>query len=296
MHLSILLNPRWSSYLLVAIFATSLIYTYSSCSKKVSSAKNASLPVPLEVRKDFHQWFQDCGVTGSLLLHHLESGKWISSDSTSIHTYSLPASTFKIPNLLIALNTKTIENTDQVIPWVGATDTSRYGYRPEIYHDMKVKEAFQTSAGWVFVEFSKRIGHKHYRQTLKELNYGNQNISDKDADFWNFGKFGVTPYQQIQLLKGLYLNQLPFDPQHMEQTRQTMLAEYTDQYKIHAKTGWTREGGINTGWWVGYASTPSGTWFFATRLFQDRKNNRDDFGPCRKEITRKALRAVKAMP
>lgn len=295
MRFPVLVNIRWSSFLLTA-FATMLIFTFSSCNKKVSSGSRTALPFPLEIRKDFHQWFQDCRVTGSVLLYHLESGKWISSDSSSIHTYSLPASTFKIPNLLIALETKTIQNTDQIIPWVGATDTSRYGHRPEIYHDMSVKEAFQSSAGWVFVEFSKKIGHQRYRQILKDLNYGNQNVSDKDADFWNFGKFGVTPFQQIQLLKGLYLNQLPFAAQHMEQVRQTMLAEYTDQYKIHAKTGWTREGGINTGWWVGYVATPSGTWFFATRLFQDRKNNREDFGACRKEITRKALRAYNALP
>ena len=73
---------------------------------------------------------------------------------------TLPASTFKIINLLIALETKTISSEKEIVKWVGSTDTLKYGYRPEIYHDMTVSEAFEVSAGWVFVELAKKIGKK----------------------------------------------------------------------------------------------------------------------------------------
>ena len=72
-----------------------------------------------------------------------------------------------------------------------------------------------------------------------------------------------------------------------------MPSEQENDYTIHAKTGWTREGGINKGWWVGYIDTPKGTYFFATRLLQDRQYNDGTFGNCRKEITRKVFKELK---
>jgi beta-lactamase class D len=64
----------------------------------------------------------------------------------------------------------------------------------------------------------------------------------------------------------------------------------TLKYTIHAKTGWTRDNGINTGWWIGYLENKNATYFFATRLFQDRKQNSASFGYCRKEITKSVFR------
>jgi beta-lactamase class D len=71
-----------------------------------------------------------------------------------------------------------------------------------------------------------------------------------------------------------------------------MITEQNEQYTIRAKTGWTRENEINTGWWVGYIENKDRVYFFATRLLQDRKIRRDDFGTCRKEITMQVLREL----
>lgn len=85
------------------------------------------------------------------------------SDTTDIKQGCLPASTFKIINLLIALETKTIANENEIVKWIGKVDTVKYGYRPEIYRDMTVKEAFEVSAGWVFIELAKKIGRENYQ-------------------------------------------------------------------------------------------------------------------------------------
>jgi beta-lactamase class D len=50
---------------------------------------------------------------------------------------------------------------------------------------------------------------------------------------------------------------------------------------------------MHTGWWVGYLETPKGVYFFATNLIQDRKFNKDDFGACRKVITKKVFKQLK---
>ncbi len=83
-------------------------------------------------------------------------------------------------------------------------DTVRYGYRPDIYHDMTVKEAFEQSAGWVYLELAKQIGRERYKTYLAKCQYGNGNLSETGVDFWNFGPFAISPQNQIRFLKALY--------------------------------------------------------------------------------------------
>jgi beta-lactamase class D len=70
----------------------------------------------------------------------------------------------------------------------------------------------------------------------------------------------------------------------MEIVKNVMITEQGSDYKIGAKTGWTRDKDINTGWWVGYLTRNNDVYFFATRLLQNRKINSADFGNCRKEV------------
>ncbi len=238
------------------------------------------------VRQDFKKYFDSCGVLGSIAIYDNVKQKWILSDTVDVNVQTLPASTFKIVNLLIALETKTISSENDIVKWVGAIDTVKYGYRPEIYHDMTVKEAFEVSAGWVFIELAKKIGKKNYKKYLELSDYGNVNLSQKDSDFWNFGDFGISPINQVQFLKKLYNEDLPFSKRNIQIVKKVMLSEENQNYKIHSKTGWTREKGFNIGWWVGYIEKENGTYFFATRLLQDRKNNKSNFGSCRKDITK----------
>jgi beta-lactamase class D len=237
--------------------------------------------------ESFKKHFANCGGEGTIVIFDKNNKEWILSDTLNVKTESLPASTFKIINLLIALETKTIKDENEIVKWVGKTDTLKYGYRPEIYHDMSVKEAFEVSAGWVFIELAKKIGKEKYKKYLSACNYGNLNLTENNDDFWNFGNFAISPINQVEFIKNLYEEELPFSKRNIEIVKKVMITEQTDSYTIIAKTGWTRENNMNTGWWIGYLEANNNTYFFATRLIQDRKNNRDDFGSCRKEITKK---------
>lgn len=247
---------------------------------------------PVEIR-DFNKYFSDCNVAGSVMIFDNEAQKWIVSDTTGIFKETLPASTFKIINLLIALETGVIEDENTILKWNGRTDTVKYGYRPEIYHDMSVKEAFEVSAVWVFLELAEKIGRENYKKYLALCNYGNLDLSGTDEDFWNFGPLGISPVNQAELIKNLYHEKLLFSKRNMQIVKKVMHSEQGNGYTISAKTGWTREGGINTGWWVGYIETPKGVYFFTTQLLQDRKLNDGTFGNCRKDITRTVFRELK---
>jgi beta-lactamase class D len=245
------------------------------------------------LREDFKRYFDSCGVGGSIAIYDNNKNQWIVSDTVEIKVETLPASTFKIINLLIALETKTIKDENEIVNWVGSTDTVKYGYRPEIYHNMPVKEAFELSAGWVFVELAKKIGKDKYKKYLTKCKYGNNDLSQKETDFWNFGSLAISPKNQVDFLHSLYEEKLPFSKRNIDIVKRVMITEQTEEYTIRAKTGWTRENNTNTGWWAGYIETKGGAFIFATRLLQDRKMNRSDFGSCRKEITKKVFKDLK---
>ncbi|KEO75675.1 penicillin-binding transpeptidase domain-containing protein [Anditalea andensis] len=261
--------------------------------KQGEKQSNISVINDMEIHDNFKSYFDSCEVEGSIVIYGIESKKWVVSDTVGVEFETLPASTFKIINLLIALETNTIKNENEIVNWMGSIDTVKYGYRPDIYHDMPVKEAFELSAGWVFIELAKRIGKDTYKEYLTKSQYGNNNLSHTDEDFWNFGAFAISPKNMVAFLHALYEDRLPFSKRHMDIVKKVMIVEQTEYYTISAKTGWTRENDINLGWWAGYIETKRGTYIFATRLLQDRNRNRSDFGSCRKEITKKIFKDLR---
>lgn len=281
---------------LLSLIAALLFITYNSFGQSVPSAKfNKDVSGNYIIRTDFNRYFDQCGVTGSVVIYDNSKQQWIVSDTIDLNTRNLPASTFKIINLLIFLETKTIADENAIVKWPGVTDTVKYGYRPDIYHDISIKSAFELSAGWAFIELAKKINRNVYKNYLVRCGYGNADVSFNEADFWNFGPLGISAVEQVKLLKNLYDEKLPFSKRNMDIVKKVMITEQNADGIIRSKTGWTMAGGINTGWWVGYLETKGHAYFFATQLLQDRKNNRPDFSRCRKDITRAVLKDLQIL-
>jgi len=250
------------------------------------------LIAPSSAQINLSKPFEDCNIKGSITIYDLKEKKWISSDIIDSNSPTLPASTFKIINTLIALETNVVSGEEQIIKWPGSTDTIKYGYRPDIYHDMSMREAFKQSAGWAYVEMAKVIGKEQYRKYLKASHYGNVDLSVADDDFWNFGNFAISPVNQIEILRGVYEETLPFKKNSFKILKEMMIETKTKAYTIRAKTGWTRDDGKDTGWWIGYVERKDNVYFFATRLLKDRTDINTNFGKCRKEITVKILKEL----
>lgn len=244
---------------------------------------------------DLQKPFKDCNLKGSTTIYDYKSKRWIFSDSLDATKQTLPASTFKIINLLIALEAGVIKNEYDTVKWKGKTDTALYGYRPEIYKDMTVKEAFEVSAGWVFIELAKKVGRIRYKHYLEICQYGNGNVSEQGTDFWNFGAFAVSPINQIQFLLNVYEETTPFSKRNVAILKRVMMTEKTGTYTIRSKTGWTRVLEKDWGWWIGYVERKNNTYFFATRVSKDLATVNPDFGPCRKEITKNILKQLRAI-
>lgn len=265
------------------------IVTFAAGIKSGTNIENKST---ITVKPGLKHLFDSCNVQGCIVVFDNNKNNWIVSDTVLAKTEHLPASTFKIINLLIALETGVIKDENELFEWPGEMDTVKYGYRPETYRDMTVKEAFEISAIWVFIKLAQLIGRERYIYYLDACNYGNGNLTEPGIDFWNFGRLGISPVNQVSFIRSLYEGNLPFSERNQEIVKRVMKTEQTDNYTIFAKTGWTREKGINTGWWTGYVESEQGVWFFSTLLLQDRKYNSPTFGPCRKEITKSVLKEL----
>lgn len=77
-------------------------------------------PQAAQAQLDLVTPFRDCGVSGSTTIYDYQRARWIYSDSVDAHRPTLPASTFKVIHLLIALQTRTIRDENEIIQWVGS--------------------------------------------------------------------------------------------------------------------------------------------------------------------------------
>src|SRR6266567_1340171 len=79
-------------------------------------------PQRSEIREELTQHFTDDGTAGTFVGYKVDDYLIIASDRNRSGEAKLPASTFKIPNSLIALETGVVEDPDKdVFKWDGVT-------------------------------------------------------------------------------------------------------------------------------------------------------------------------------
>src|SRR5882724_8605521 len=151
----------------------------------------------------------------------------------------LPASTFKIINSLIGLQTGRISSDSMVIKWDGIKR------RVDAWNkDLTMYEAFRVSAVNYYQEVARRIGKDTMEFWLDSLGYGAKTdtekvvIKTKVDSFWLDNSIKVTPDQQLGIVKKLYFNQLPFFRSYQETVKRAMLFENNANYRLGYKTGW----------------------------------------------------------
>jgi beta-lactamase class D len=169
----------------------------------------------------------------------------------------LPATTYKIVNSLIGLQTGKITNDSMIIKWNGVATP-----RTECNEDMSMYTAFRRSCPNWYQELARRIGRDTMQHWIDSLGYGNKKISRVDT-FWLDGSLKVKPDEQLGLVKRLYFDQLPFFKLNQEIVKRAMLFESTPQYRLAYKTGWGfKENGRDLAWCVGWVEENNHPYFF----------------------------------
>jgi len=103
-----------------------------------------------------------------------------------------PASTFKIANTLIALETGVAPDERFRLPWDGVKRRLDSWNRD---HDLR--SALDASVVWYYQELARRIGAKRMREWLGRLGYGNEEMGDKVDEFWLAGPLAISALEQV---------------------------------------------------------------------------------------------------
>ena len=172
-----------------------------------------------------------------------------------------PASTFKIFNSLVALESDVAPNEDMILKWDGIKR------RDEWNKDMNMREAFKVSCVPYYQELARRIGKPEMQKWLDTVKYGNKIIGGKIDEFWLNNSLQITPDEQVGFLKKLYFDELPFSKRTQRIVRTLMLQEETPKYKLYYKTGTNDVTGKDNAWIVGFIEDSTmHPYFFANNI------------------------------
>ncbi len=205
-------------------------------------AKTAAAPSPAAR-------FAAYGHPGSFLLQRDGKAVQVVHGSDRVDAALRPASTFKVLVALVALQTGTLRDGDEVVPWNG----KRYPNQPQWERDMALREAMQTSSESFFGVLANRIGRERLATWVQRLQYGNGRIGEVPAQAWHDGVLTVTARQQLDFIDRLRRGALPVSPAHIATVKAAMADGEIDGRRIYGKTG-THPGRDGTGnaWWIGW--------------------------------------------
>lgn len=250
----------------------------------IGSLENDISKAEIKENKNWKNFFTATGVNGGIYIYDLRKNKFTVYDRARMDQGFVPASTSKIFHSLIFLESGAVRDENEIIKWDGVKRWS-----PEWNKDHSLKTALKASAGWFYVEASKRAGRATMQKYYDAAQYGNRDTTGFGDAYWANGKLRITPRQQIELLVKLYQNRLPFSPRVLALVKEMLIAEKTERYTIRGKTGWGTDFTPQVGWWIGYVERGPDVYFFATEI--DMNKNED--AQKRLEITKRVLRSLK---
>ena len=197
---------------------------------------------------------------GTLVVSGLKDGRSYIHDDARAGQRLACASTFKVFNTLIALEEKAI-SADSVLKWDG-----RQHDIADWNRDQTLASAFRVSCVWCYQQMAARVGPDAYRRYIRNAGYGQLSEPFDTTTFWLDGSLQISALEQVDFLKQVIRQQLPFSADNYATLKAVMLAERTPDYALYAKTGWAARATPQIGWYVGYVETPDDTWVFATNI------------------------------
>lgn len=225
----------------------------------------ACSPNNVQVDNSLGKYFDENKATGCFALMDNGTGKFTIYNLSRYRDSSfLPASTFKIVNSLIGLQTGVITNDSMVIKWDGIKRSFDSWNK-----DLTMYEAFRVSAVPYYQEVARRIGKDTMQRWLDTLSYGTKKITSAIDTFWLDNSLKITPDEELGLVKRLYFDQLPFFKTYQETVKQAMLFENNANYKLAYKTGWgfwNEKTKKHLGWIVGWVEENKHPYFFVLNV------------------------------
>ncbi len=217
-----------------------------------------------------------------VVLYDVNSKMLWQSDSNACATRLSPASTFKIPHALVALELGVVTPTTME-KW----DGTPYPQQPLWNRDHTVLSAMKPSVLWLFQRIAPRIGAVRMQSWLQKMEYGNADTSGDITRYWVNGTLRVTPSEQVDFLRRFYARELPVNeayarlvedalvqtPGTIQNARgvHTLAASWPQSAVLNAKTGaTTTASGESVSWLVGALTVGDRRHVFASAVWRER--------------------------
>lgn len=205
--------------------------------------------------------FRRDSVTGTMVIQSLNHGTTYVWNQDRAKRRFASASTFKIFNTLIAVEEDIVDPVNDEFIW----DGTQYEFM-NWNQTLTLPMAYKVSCVWCYQKIAERVGAAKYLNYLRTAQYGEISLPLEATTFWLDGSFRVSAVDQIEFLKKLYNQSLPYKSTSYDALKLIMKSESGPDYQIYAKTGWARRVDPEIGWYVGYVETNNDVWFFAMNM------------------------------
>jgi beta-lactamase class D len=210
------------------------------------------------------------------LLYEVGTGEVRRAPSSICTTRLLPASTFKVPHALAALDAGVLSGPDEKFAYDGAA-LSLESWR----RDHTLRSAMRYSVVWYFQRVAEKLGLAREREYLKKFDYGNADPSSGLTTFWLGGSLQITPEEQLGFMRRLYAGELPASAAAMRTVKEILVqptghvvnalgehpfaAPWPPGTVVSAKTGSGEDrSGASVRWLVGHVARGPRAWIFVS--------------------------------
>lgn len=214
---------------------------------------------------------------GCFLLMDLDSGQVTRGHPDRCARRLVPASTFKVPHALIALETGVLKDEHEVRKWDGMERAVKNWNQ-----DQTLDTAMRYSAVWFFQGTAKQLGPERMKAWLARLSYGNQDSSGDVTRFWLQGPLRISADEQLDFLARLYRDELPVSARSRDIVKRTLeqrsdtvgnrrgdialFGPWKDGAVLSAKTGFAQLPDGDVTWLVGHVQTQGRRYVFVSNV------------------------------
>ena len=227
------------------------------------------------------------GLSGAAVLFNPAEKQCLVYNEQTAGERRSPCSTFKIISSLIGLEKGILIPEHSTRVWSGEVF-----WNEEWNQDLDFKGAFQSSCVWYFRELVDEIGKDAIQEELKELHYGNCDISDWQGSlntnndnpaltgFWIESSLKISAQEQVWVLERIFGKQSPYARKTKDALKDVMLIseQSLKGYRVYGKTGMGKDRGLVVdAWFTGLAENrkKSETLYFCVYLGETAGKNAD---------------------
>lgn len=272
--------------MIIRYFLTIVLFIFSSCDFQGNNPKRSE-----EFKNEIDKILAEQDLKGTILVFDPKNKTYYSNNFQLAEKGYLPASTFKIVNTIIALETNVLKDEHDSLKWDGQKRAFDSWEK-----DMTVREAFQASCLPCYQDVARQIGEKRMKTYLNKLHYNNMDVNESTvANFWIEGKSRITPFAQIDFLQDFYTKKLAILNSTYDKMLRILEKENTSTYTYFGKTGWSQEKNHNNGWFVGIVDKRPDVFYFALNVEPIAQNNTSKFAAGRELAAREVLKLLQIL-